>query len=161
MRREKMKTQEKNKKYFAFLITFVSVIIILDIPLSHAGIFGPSDREVLTKRAEKYWNSKLTGDMITCYQLEEPRYKKQVPVSLYVRTGSLMYKDVEIKDVQTDDDNGTVTVEIRYFIPALGSKHIFKTTVKDKWKKIQGAWYHVPEDNRQRARHKKTKKERR
>ena len=153
--------KEKNKKYFAFLITVITVSITLNISLSHASFFGSSDSDVLTKRAEKYWNSKLTGDMITCYQLEEPKYKKKVPVSVYVRTGTLMYKSVKIKNVHTKDDNSTVTVEIKYFIPALGSKHIFTTKVKDKWKKIHGTWYHVPEYEGHRAKYKKTTKERR
>ena len=149
MRKEKMKKMEKNKnnKYLPLFIIVIAVLMTLDTGVSQAGIFGQSDRQALKKRTEKYWNSKLTGDMITCYQLEEAKFRKRVPVSVYSRTGTLMYKSVKIKDVETEDDNGTVTVEIKYFIPALGSKHIFTTKVKDKWRKIQGTWYHVPEEN--------------
>ena len=127
-----------------WLITAVAFLVLFGQaqPLK-AGLFGPGDKEVLAKRAQKYWNSKLTGDAITCYQLEEPAYQKKVPLSVYAKPGNLVFKDVKVDQINISDDNATVTVKINYIIPALGSKLVFPSTVKDKWKKIDGKWYHL------------------
>jgi len=109
----------------------------------YAGLFGPDDKERLKQSAQKYWNAKLTGDTITCYQLEEPAFRKKMPLSIYARPGNLIFKEVKVDQIAIDDDNATVTVKIKYIIPALGSKLVFPSTVKDKWKKVDGKWYHV------------------
>ncbi len=126
----------------------IILVISTQVSLGYAGLFGPDDKEVVHKRAQKYWESKLTGDTITCYQLEEPSYRKKVPLSVYARPGNLIFKEVKIDKIIISDDNATVTVKIKYIIPALGSKLVFPSTVKDEWKKVDGEWYHVhkPQD---------------
>ena len=148
-------------KHGRLAVTLAVLILLMGSGVSYGWLFGQNDSKILKERAKKYWNSKLTGDMITCYQLEEPDYRKKVPISVYTRTGTLVFKEVKIKDINISDDNATVTVDIKYFIPALGSKHVFPSEVKDKWKKIGSEWYHVPEKNGSETGHKKTLKERR
>ncbi len=145
-------------KHGRLAVTLAVLILLMGSSVSYGWLFGQNDSKTLRERAKKYWDSKLTGDMITCYQLEEPDYRKKVPISVYTRTGTLVFKEVKIKDININDDNATVTVDIKYFIPALGSKHIFPSEVRDKWKKIGSKWYHVPENNDSETGHKKTLK---
>jgi len=130
-------------RYTKYNISGSIILLLFILPsLSHAGFFQKGEDKDLRQRAVKYWNSKLTGDMITCYQLEEPAYQKAVPISQYVKGGNVIYKDVSVKDIQIDGDNATVTVKLHYIIPALGSRLVFPDTVKDRWKKIDGKWFH-------------------
>ncbi len=151
----------KSGRLIILLSLLSALFFISGCGISHAFLFGKSDKAILKERAEKYWNSKLTGDMITCYQLEEPEYRKKVPVSVYVRTGSIIYKEIKVKDIQIFDDKATVTVDMKYFIPALGSEHVFPSEFKDKWKKVGSEWYHVPEEKRPYTGHKINQEERR
>ena len=132
----------KISRYNDYIITGLIILMLFLPSLSYAGLFSRGEDENLKQKAVKYWNSKLTGDMITCYQLEEPAYQKAVPISQYVKGGNVIYKDVSVKNIQIDGDNATVTVKLHYIIPALGSRLVFPDTVKDKWRKIEGKWFH-------------------
>ncbi len=127
---------------YRYIIISPIILTLFVASSSYAGLFGKGEEESLRQQAVRYWNSKLTGDMITCYQLEEPAFKKAVPISQYVKGGNVIYKDVSVKEVQVDGDNATVIVELHYIIPALGSRLVFPDTVKDKWKKVDGKWFH-------------------
>ena len=120
-----------------FLLFFVSNILY-----SHE-VMASNDKETLKEAASKYWNSRLTGDVVACYQLEEPGFRKKVPLSQYAKAGNIIYKDVKIDKINIQRDVGTVKVKISYIIPALGSRMVFPDTVVDKWKKVEGEWYHV------------------
>ncbi len=122
--------------FFGILITISVISCSYAWQLSNKG-----PKNSLKGLVTKYWNSKLTGDMVTCYQLEEPNFRKKVPISAYVRGGNLIYKSVQVKNIAINGNNATAEVEIEYLIPALGSLS-FKNQLKDKWLKIDGNWYH-------------------
>jgi len=134
-----------DKKVWIGIVSIAFVIITCSITEVYAGIFTKNNAEEdsLQKVAKKYWNSKLTGDVITCYQFEDPAFKEKVSLSSYAKHGSLVYKDVKIGGVNIKGASGTIEVKIEYFIPAMGSKAVFKSEFKDKWKKIDKKWYHV------------------
>ena len=83
--------------------------------------------------------------MVTCYQLEEPDFRKKVPISVYVHEGNLIYKSVRVKNIIINGENATADIGIEYIIPALGSRLSFKNQIKDKWVKRDGNWYHKPQ----------------
>ncbi len=124
------------------IVLFTVLFLLVTIGDSQAWLFSRNKKEELVKRASQYWNSKLTGDLFTCYQLEEPSVRKKVPISQYVKTGNLIYKSVKITSVDIKKDLATVDVKIKYIIPALGSRVVFTDTVKDYWKKIDDNWFH-------------------
>ncbi len=131
-----------NKK----IINIISAItIVLNMQLAQSELFAKNnaDKDIVYKTAQKYWKSKLTGDVIACYQFEEPTYKKKVPLSTYAKQGSIVYKDVKLGEVDIQGSNATVKVQIIYFLPAIGSKGEFTSEFKDRWKKINNNWFHV------------------
>ncbi len=95
----------------------------------------------LLVNAKKYWQGRLTGDFITCYNLEEPNYRKSVPLSSYAKRRGIIYKEIHIQKPQIQGNTATVEVIMYYIIPAMGN-HMFKMTVKDPWVIIEGKWYH-------------------
>ncbi len=135
-----------HRKCIFFLLTLILFAIQV---LGASNFVQASNEEVKLKAvAQKYWNSKLTGDVITCYQLETPTYQKKTPLSIYAKEGNLVFKEVKIKKVEISDDKGKVIVEVRYIIPAFGTKHVFPSTVKDQWIKLDGKWYHVMKNDK-------------
>ena len=144
------------KRYTEISCFFLGILITFSvISCSHAWQLARKDQKSSLKNLiTKYWNSKLTGDMITCYQLEEPDFRKKVPVSVYVRGGNLIYKSVQLKDITINGENATADIGIEYIIPALGSKLSFKNQIKDKWVKKDGNWYHRPQTKKPYKKHK-------
>jgi len=123
----------------------ISVMCFMLIPsLCNGWLFGGSDETetVLREKVTKYWNSKLTGDLITCYQLEEPNFQKRVPISQYVKGGNVIYKEVKLKSIKKDGVNAIATINFKYIIPAFGSRVVFSDTLNDEWIKIDGKWFH-------------------
>ena len=125
------------------VITIFFLLFFASNVLYNQEVFASNDIEALKSAASKYWNSRLTGDVLACYQLEEPGFRKKVPLSQYAKAGNIIYKDVKVDEVEIQKDVGTVKVKISYIIPALGSRVVFPDTVVDKWKKVEGEWYHV------------------
>ncbi|GEM_PF-2013923 len=125
------------------LMPILCLLFFFSSFLCNYEVSASDDKKELKDAASKYWNFRLTGDVVACYQLEEPVFQRKVPLSQYARAGNIIYKDVKVDNISIQKDIGTVEVKISYIIPALGSKAIFHQIVIDKWKKIDGHWYHV------------------
>lgn len=134
-------------KYIKFKIKSQKWLILLGLVSLSLNILLINNvfakNENLKYRVVKYWKSRLTGDVISCYQLEEPKFREMVPLSKYAKKSGLIYKDFEIKKFHVRGDKAIVHIEVTYFLPAFGSKNLFKTLTKDEWKKINKTWYHV------------------
>ncbi len=141
-----MKLHNHNKRCIFFLTIFI--LFSVQVFWGQKCVLASNEEVKLKAIAQKYWNSKLTGDVITCYQLESPSYQKRTPLSIYAKEGNLVFKKVKIKKVEINDDKGTVLVEVKYIIPAFGTKHVFPSTVKDRWIKFDGKWYHVMKNDK-------------
>ena len=124
------------------LLNIVGLIFLVST-LCYNGAYASNDKQELKKAASKYWNSRLTGDVVTCYQLEEPAFQKKVPLSQYAKGGNIIYKEVKVDGIEIQGEDGIVKVKIAYIIPGFGSRMVFPDTVIDKWKKVEGKWYHV------------------
>ncbi len=129
-------------RLFNWPVIITLMCFILMPSLCKGGFFGSSDETVLREKVEKYWNSKLTGDLITCYQLEEPKFQKKVPISQYVKGGNIIYKEIKVDKIKIEGENATATINFKYIIPALGSRVVFSDTLQDEWVKLDGKWYH-------------------
>ncbi len=150
------------KLVLGFLMAGICIFSMMVFPRhGHGAFFGNEGVKELKETVNRYWNSRLTGDVITCYEIEEPSFKKMVPISQYLRHRGLIYKSVEVDKVEIKDDNAIVAVKVEYIIPALGSRAVFQDTIKDLWRKIDGKWYHVQKKDNTILGPKKYNKERR
>lgn len=124
------------------LLILLWISFYATIPLK-CEAYASNDKEELKQVASTYWKSRLTGDVVICYQLEEPAFRKKVPLSQYARGGSVIYKTVNVDDIDIQGNIGRVKVKISFIIPAIGSSNSLSDTVVDKWKKVDGKWYHI------------------
>jgi hypothetical protein len=121
----------------------VRFIIFLAVLSSCAGLKIKSPEEKLLPRAEAFWAAKVAGDLVTCYNFEEISKTGKQSISSYVRRhGGLVYKSAEVTGIDANGEEATVKVKLSYIIPALGSHSVFNTETVDKWKLIDGEWYH-------------------
>jgi len=108
---------------------------------------GPTEKEVLTKRATEYWVYKIRGDLDKCYGYEIPSYREKVNIVDYIRSQGqvLRLTDAEVKRIEVDEGRGRVEVlvKFRYQIPNFKIKE-GGDYVKEDWAKVSGEWYHLP-----------------
>jgi hypothetical protein len=109
---------------------------------SCAGLKTKSPEEKLLTRAEAFWTARVAGDLITCYKFEDVSKTGEQPASAYVRHGGLIYKSAEVKEVNIEGEEAKVTVKLSYIVPGLGSREPFSMDAVDKWRLIEGEWYH-------------------
>jgi hypothetical protein len=124
------------------------LIVFPAVLSSCAGLQTKSQEERLLLRAEEFWAARVAGDLITCYKFEEVSKTGKQPASTYVRKhGGLVYKSAEVTRTDINGEDATVKVKLSYVIPALGSRNVFKTEAVDRWKSIDGEWYHYQRDS--------------
>ena len=110
---------------------------------SCAGLQTKSPEDRLLPRAREFWAARVAGDSITCYKFEEVSKTGKQPASVYVRRhGGLIYKSAEVTGTDINGEDATVKVKLSYIIPALGSRSAFNMEAIDRWKLIDGEWYH-------------------
>ncbi|RLB89725.1 MAG: hypothetical protein DRH50_13330 [Deltaproteobacteria bacterium] len=113
---------------------------------SCAGLQTKSPEDRLLPRAREFWAARVAGDSITCYKFEEVSKTGKQPASVYVRKhGGLIYKSAEVTGTDINGEDATVKVKLSYIIPALGSRNTFNTEAVDRWRLIDGEWYHHQE----------------
>lgn len=105
-----------------------------------------SDEEALRQRIMAYWNHKIKQEFDKSYEYEYPI--KGITRSRYIsRLDSplIRYKDFSIKSIiKLSDDTAEVEMDILPVLKAPGAKPFeHKTTIKEKWVKWNGLWYHV------------------
>lgn len=138
------------------LVGFLSGLALLSI-MSSVGCATTSpetkaeSRAALEKRAEAYWEAQRINDMATVYRMEIPAEssgKQAPPVAAYSSRGKRGQQSdlvgFKIKDVQVDGNKGMVDVEYAHAIYFFGKPHVTETKVKDRWKRVDGEWYHLP-----------------
>lgn len=104
-----------------------------------------SEAEVLLDRAHAYWEAARVFDLYTMYQMElgvkEGRF---IAADLgKMLTGSkTRVVSFELKNPQVNGDTGTVELDLRVTLNAVGGKGWNVAPTQDKWNKVDGVWYH-------------------
>jgi hypothetical protein len=108
-----------------------------------------SDEEVLRERVIAYWNHKIREEFDKSYEYEYPLYRKQVSLVKYIKgfkTDVIRWKAVNVKDININDDEAIVGMYINIDVKVPGIRRIERDSlVKEKWVRVEGIWYHVPE----------------
>ena len=122
-----------------FLLTIVLLGVAGCAGLGHGG----DPQQDLRQAAEKYWAARVAADWITCYKYSDVAKLQKESLSGYVRhQGNLIYKSAVVGAVEMKgDDEAIVHVAIEYYVPAFGTSEAFKTTLKNKWVRLDGKWY--------------------
>ncbi len=141
-----MKRKSVVKKLYAaifFLIIFFGCSI-------KDTVKSGSDEEALRERVTMYWNLKVKQEFDKSYEYEDPYYRKMTSLVTYIQgfnTSTLKWNDAKIKAVEMGDDTAKVEMDLDTTIKLPDMKKIqhHKNVGEEKWVKVEGKWYHIPE----------------
>ena len=102
-----------------------------------------SDTSVLLARAKTYWTLSQANDQVATWPFEDVSLDSRWTMQSYLQRGAASYDAVDVKDTATiDGEAAEVDVDITFSLPALKIKK-HKMAIKDRWRLINGQWYHV------------------
>jgi hypothetical protein len=102
----------------------------------------------LARRAQYFWDLRLSGDMLGAYNYMTESYRRRVdPVAFSKTQGLVVWTGAKVKSVQLDDKGGLVQIEIRY---RLGKPHFAdkesSNVITERWVVENGEWHRWPPD---------------
>ncbi|OGP88496.1 MAG: hypothetical protein A2156_03480 [Deltaproteobacteria bacterium RBG_16_48_10] len=105
------------------------------------------EKGILQKRAEDYWQYQIKGDIEKAYQCEAPEFREKVSLIQYINRFKLVkYLEAKVSPIEINGDRGKVSVDITYkmLLQHISRKDL-KKVVEEKWTRVNGVWYHIPE----------------
>ncbi len=142
----------KDRLIWIFLLLFSVAFFTVSCSTVPVGKKGAGDEEILKDRTAAYWGYIVKGDLVNSYNLEYPLYRKKVSLTRYIQrkgTPLIRYISFDIKEVQTvSQDAAEVKIGVKVRLKVRGAKpFMHETVLSDRWMKVEGQWYHVPDKN--------------
>ncbi len=138
----------------AGLQIIIFLLIIFPGCATKVAVKSTTNEESLRERVMAYWNYKIKQEFDKSYEYEYPLFRKQVNMINYIRgfhTGKAGWAGARIEEVHVQGDTATVDMKIMIKIFVSSSKNLeHEGFVKEKWVKVDGIWYHIPQDFRER-----------
>lgn len=101
------------------------------------------DRAALLERARAYWAATKANDLVTTWPYEDVSLDPRWTLQAYLKRGGIQYDAVEVKGVRSlEGDTAVVDVEIRFSLPQMRLRNQV-SVIADRWRRIDGRWYHV------------------
>lgn len=108
-----------------------------------------AEEDTLKERVMEYWRHKINGEFDKCYEYEEPFYRKTVNLVKYIkgfRTDVIKWKTADVREMEIRGDEAVVKLNVDMNVKVPGIRRIDRTSlVTEKWVRVEGIWYHVPE----------------
>lgn len=104
----------------------------------------PSPEEALRAEAAKFWEARVKGDMVTQYNLQEPKAREGVTLTAFaLARGTVTFLTYKITAVEAVGDEGKVTAETTFRLnhPKTGRFGPWDQTVFTRWVREGGVWY--------------------
>jgi hypothetical protein len=134
-------------KRFVFL-TILALIIFCSCGTKES-VKKNNDEDVLRERVIAYWNHKIKGEFDESYNYEEPFYRKKISRIRYIQSYGAArgeWLNAAIRDLKIEDESAKVAVNLRVkLIAAYLKGSDINAVLNEKWVKVDGIWYHVPE----------------
>jgi hypothetical protein len=102
-----------------------------------------SPEEALRAQATKFWEARVKGDVVTQYDLQEPKAKEGLTLTGFaLARGTVTFLTYKITEVETDGDEGRVTLETTFRLnyPKMGRFGPWDQAVFMRWVRIDGMW---------------------
>jgi hypothetical protein len=100
-------------------------------------------QSTLEERARAYWAATVSNDLISTWPLEDASLDPRWTLQTYLKRGGINYEAAEVKGIKSQDgDQAVVEVEVRFSLPQMRLRNQV-SVVADRWRKVDGAWYHV------------------
>lgn len=129
---------------------FVALTLIFSVLVSCATkemVVKEDQREVLRRRIEEYWKLNIDGFSEKAYLYLVPAYREKNSILQYAARFRLVkYREAEVMEIEVrgDEANSLVNVTYTLFLKRVSNKEL-KRIEKERWARIDGIWYHVPE----------------
>ncbi|MGD1076280.1 MAG: hypothetical protein ABR903_09450 [Thermodesulfovibrionales bacterium] len=137
-------------------VTFLIIIflIIFSGCATKEAIKGVSDEEALRERVMAYWNHKTKEEFDKSYGYEDPLFRKRVSMVQYIKsfnTERAVWTDAATENLKMEGESAIVDMKVKVKIFVTPSKNIEQDVLfKEKWVKVDGMWYHVPQKSGER-----------
>jgi uncharacterized protein YchJ len=113
-------------------------------------VVGEEEKTKFRNRVNEYWQYRIKGDIERAYQCEVPAFREKVSILQYANRFKLVkYLDAEVWEIEFKGTEASSKSKVTYviFLRAIKDKQLSKLE-EEKWMKVEGTWYHVPEDFR-------------
>lgn len=100
--------------------------------------------EALRARATQFWEARVKGDLLTQYNLLEPRARERVTLTGYaLARGRVVFLSYKIQDVELAGDAGRVTAmtTFRMNLPQVSRFGPWDQRTIMRWVRVDGVWY--------------------
>jgi len=108
--------------------------------------FNQHSAKALERRAQYYWDLRISGDILGAYQYMAETYRRRVEVSGFAREGgSVVWTGAKVRSVTLDDAGGLVEITLKYRFQQpnfAGMEN--ESTVKERWVFENGTWFRWP-----------------
>jgi len=108
--------------------------------------FNQHSAKALERRAQYYWDLRISGDTLGAYQYMAESYRRRVTPDGFARQGgSVVWTGAKVKSVTLDDAGGLVDIDLKYrFEQPNFSAMENEGTVRERWVFENGAWFRWP-----------------
>jgi hypothetical protein len=138
----------------AGLQIIIFILIIFSGCATKVAVKSTTNEELLKDRVMAYWNYKIKKEFEKSYEYEYPLFRKQVNVINYIKSFNTVkagWSKAGIERIDMRGDNATVDMKIQVKIAVSSSRDLeHEGLVKEKWVKVEGIWYHIPQNLRER-----------
>jgi len=138
----------------AFYLTVIFFLIIFSGCAKKEAVRNISEEDVLRERVMVYWDHKIKQEFDKSYEYEDPLFKKKVNMVNYIKgfnIGKAEWSGAKIEGLKIENESAIVDMKIKLRIIAGASGNIeHDTLVKEKWVKVDGVWYHIPQKFKER-----------
>lgn len=136
------------------LVAAIFLLTILSGCVTKEAIKDISDEEALRQRIMAYWNHKVKQEFEKSYEYEDPLFRKKMTIVKYIKgfnTARAGWSGASIEGLKIEGDSAIVDMKVRVKIVASSSGNIEQdVALKEKWVKVDGLWYHVPQKFKER-----------
>ncbi len=113
-----------------------------------------TEEEILRQRIMAYWEFKIRQAFDKSYDFEDPLFRKKMTLVNYIKgfnTARAGWSGASIEGLKIEGDSAIVDMKVKVRIFASPSKPIEQdVALKEKWVKVDGLWYHVPQKFKER-----------
>ena len=101
----------------------------------------------LARRAQRFWDLKLSGDTLGAYDYMAESYRRRVTPIGFSRQGAglVVHTGAKVQTVRIDEKSGEVDVELKHIF---NKEHFEKmettSVVTERWVFENGGWYRWP-----------------
>ncbi len=133
-------------------IAFFSLIILAGCSIKET-VKNIPDEEMLRERGTTYWGYICREEFDKAYAFEYPLYRKTVGLMDYIRRirPGMKWRNAEIGKIVVENEAASMKVgvdtEVKMTFPKVAKKFDVNSHMEldEKWVKVDGVWYHVPE----------------